>query len=144
MASVADIRPEIAAKINAAIDDVQCDGYVLSSPTSPFFDVELDPALGIEPNLSMGGPSGITKFTFLIRACVISLDRAQQMRLDEWTATSGATSVRQILEADQTLNGVADGVVVVRVGGYRGIAVKNQPGNEYLGAEWTVEITTQG
>lgn len=137
---MADIRPKIAEAINAADADVQCTGYVLNDPISSFFDVELDPA-GVNPHESF--ENGVTRFVLLIRGCIASLDKASQDRLDGWTATSGSSSIQAALEADQSLGGVAAGVRVVQVAGYRAMQALGK-NTIYLGAEWTVEIYTQG
>lgn len=139
MASLADIRAGIASKITTSIPGVQCSGYVLSSPTSPFFDVELGPD-GIEYDQSAG--NGVMKFSLLIRGCIVGLDIGQQKRLDEWTAPAGDGSLKAALETDPTLGGVASAVHVAKASGYRLTQVAGA-NNSYLGAEWDVEVFTE-
>lgn len=142
MASLSDIRAGLAAAITAAIPDAQCSGYVLANPTPPFFDIELS-AEGVDYDQAMA--RGVDLWRMTVRGCVAVTDSlASQKTLDLWCAASGDRSVKAALEADLTLGGVASALRVTQLAGYRAIAVRGQPNNVYLGAEWTVEVYAQG
>jgi hypothetical protein len=139
VAGLADIRPKLAGAITAAITDAQCTGYVLASPTSPFFDIELA-ADGMEYDQSAG--NGIQKISLTIRGCIVGFDLAQQKKLDEWTAPDGTRSLKQILEADGVLEEIPGQIHVGKASGYRLTQIAGS-NTAYLGAEWAVEVFTQ-
>lgn len=135
MASLTDIRAAIAAKLVAAVDDAQCSGYVLASPTPPFFDVDLaDPAL----DYSLAANSGAHEWHFVVRGVAQeSIDVAAQQSLDAWVDSD---LIKNALEADQTLNGTVSAVFVEQLSGYRQIAISN---TLYLAVAWAVRVLTE-
>lgn len=141
MADLSDLRAAVAAAITAAVPDAQCTGYVLSDPTPPFFDIELaQPAVEYDQSMSRG----FDLWRLTVRCCVsYAADIAAQKRLDSFVKSSGASSVKQALEADQTLGGVAYTVHVTELSRYAPFQSR-QTTSTYLGAEWTVEINTPG
>lgn len=135
MATLSTLRSALAGKLQPL--GAQCSGYVLANPTPPFFDIDLgDPA--IEYDQAFVGGHDLWRFT--VRGCVaFSLDQAAQMKLDAWVSTTGSSSVKALLEADQTLGGAAQTVRVVELAAYRPLS--NTGGQIiHLGAEWTVEV----
>lgn len=146
MAELKEIRAALAAAINEAIPDVQCSGYVLAQPTAPFFDIELAQPTAIEYDKAMG--RGLDLWRFTVRGCAsYNLDEQAQMQLDEWCASSGESSVKEALEADRTLGGIAENLHVVSVSGFTPVAsikAAAQPSNTYLAVEWTVEVYARG
>jgi hypothetical protein len=64
------------------------------------------------------------------------------MLLDEFIADTGNKSIKAAIEADKTLGGVADHVMVTRCDAYR--LFERQGSSMVLGAEWEVEILARG
>jgi hypothetical protein len=60
-----------------------------------------------------------------------------QRRLDTMIAASGSGSVLEVLEADGTLGGACETLIVKELRGY---GVYEVAGAQYLGAEWIVEV----
>lgn len=142
MTTLKDIRAGLAANLLAVFPDAQCSGYVLSAPSTPFFDIELDND-GIEYDQTFD--RGLDLWLLVVRGVVaMTSDQGAQVTLDEWCASSGATSVKEALEADQTLGGAAQAIHVTKLNGYRKIGLPMAPTNAYLGAEWHVAIWATG
>lgn len=81
---------------------------------------------------------GVMMYRFRILLGVSrATDRAAQDALDDYLATSGATSVWVALESDKTLNEQASDVHVVECSDY---GVLEFAGQGYLGAEFEVEV----
>lgn len=142
MADLSEIRVALAAAVTRAVGDVQCNGYVLASPSPPFVDIELaDEATDYDQ--SMG--RGLDLWRFVVR-CVVAqgLDIGAQRTLDVWCASSGEKSVKAAIEADLTLGGVVETLQVTRLAGFRSLTIRSAPNNVYLGAEWTVEVYVSG
>ncbi len=86
---------------------------------------------------------GFDRYRFTVRLLVApSTDRAAQEHLDSYLASSGSSSVKAALEADQTLGGVASTVRVVRVGPVP--QVFDLGAQSYLGADVEVEVLARG
>lgn len=64
-------------------------------------------------------------------------DRSGQEKIDEYLASSGATSIKAAIESDVTLGGAAH---TLRVRSASGFGVYNIAGSDYLGVEFTVEV----
>jgi hypothetical protein len=72
-----------------------------------------------------------------------ALARSSQELLDRWISSSGPESVREVLEDDQTLGGIAYGVVVRRISRYAFFTLPGQQ-DQVLGAQWIVNVKTSG
>lgn len=64
-------------------------------------------------------------------------DRAAQRNLDVYLQSSGSDSIKTAIEADSSLGGAANTVMVERV---LGIGVYNVNGVDYLGADFQVRV----
>lgn len=64
-------------------------------------------------------------------------DRWAQIRLDEFTSTSGAKSVKEAIESDKQLGGVAFDTRVTEMGAIGTVQLDD---NIYLAAEFVVEV----
>ena len=142
MAALADLRLGLKANLQAYFPDAQISGYVLSSPTPPFFDIELS-ANGTEYDEAFVRGHDLWRFT--VRGVVSrNSDIGAQMNLDEWCESSGSSSVKEAIESDPTLGGAAYTCQVVRLASYRQVGLPATPHVAYLSAEWAVEIRARG
>ncbi len=137
MADPADIRTALADAL-ADIPDVQVSAYNPSNPTMPSLCV-----IGHEQvnygNLAFG--RGDTEWNLIVRGYVApNLDLAAQQLLDKWLADSGPFSVKAAVEADPTLDGVADWALVVRATGSQTFQLQNTV--SALGTDFTVQVQT--
>jgi hypothetical protein len=138
--ALTSIREGIATVLTTAITNAQCSGYLLSNPTPPCFEVE-PAAITYDAAFNRGADV----WTLTVRGIVAAaVDVASQKTLDTWIASGGAGSVKAALEADQTLGGVAAAVHVTELGNYGARVFASQPGNTYLGCEWTVSVWAVG
>lgn len=141
MATIAAIREGIATnlKTHLGASTVQVSPYMLENPTPPTIQVmgpdviEYDQAFqrGMDDMLIIvqgfaGGPS----------------DRGAQVKLDQWLAPSGATSVKAAIELDNTLAGLVFNVRVISASGYRIYNLDSR--GPALGADWTVSVKHTG
>jgi hypothetical protein len=85
---------------------------------------------------------GFDAFQVTLRLLVSHADdRAGQKQLKDYLAGSGALSVKQALEADQSLGGACDGL---RVQAARGYGLYEHNGQQFYGAELTVYVIGKG
>ena len=139
MAELADIRAGITANLRTAFPDINITGYNITNALAPAIEVELD---RITYDASM--QRGLDEWFFTIRGFAASgTDKAAQMRLDSWLASTGAESVKAALEVDRTLGGVVDDA---RVTAMAKIAVFTAEGGStsFFGAEWTLRVLATG
>lgn len=102
-----------------------------------------------EPHLKIfPGPTefeaeaGLDKRGFIVRVIVGRDDDPDaQEQLDELLEATGEGSVRAALEVDDTLGGLVIDARVARCSGYRTFPPQDRP---MLGADWTVEVLTEG
>lgn len=134
------VRSGLAANIHAAIPGIQCNGYLLSSPTAPGFEIEPGE---IEYDLAMG--RGLDMWTLIVRGYVSDVsDIGAQKTLDSWLASSGALSVKAAIQSDKTLGGACSDLRVAQVSGYRRYGAAANSNVSFLGAEWTVVVYGTG
>ena len=138
MAAIADIREAIADALEA-IPNVQTSAYNLGNPTFPSLVV-----LGHDEinygNLAFGRHD--TEWNLIVRGYVAqsASDLAGQQRLDRWLASDGVDSVKAAIEADPSLGGVADWVLVIRSSGSNIFQLENTV--SALGTDFTVQVQT--
>lgn len=133
MADLAQIREGLATALRT-IPDVQISAYLLSKPTPPTFMVGGPDEVGLLDEFG-GAPTWTLP---VIAYTGLAQDIGAQKRLDLYLAPDGPTSIRAAIEADPTLGGIVDSVVVSSITGYRSYLME---GNVvYLGAEWTAEV----
>lgn len=139
MASLTEIRAAIAASL-AVLPDCQVSAYMLANPTPPCIDVFPDPEQEIVYDRAM--QQGAGEWNLIVRGRVaFSTDQGAQMRLDEWIASSGPGSVKAAVEADCTLGGAAEDLIVRACRAYQ---LSEDTGVLYLAAEWSVRVLAQG
>lgn len=101
-----------------------------------FFPVE------VEINYDKTFVRGYDGFQVTTRLLVShSDDRAGQKQLKDYLAGSGTKSLKQALQADQSLGGACD---ALRVQTARGYGLYEHAGKEYYGAELTIYVVGKG
>lgn len=140
MAALDDIRAGIAANLKTAFPtNVNITGYNITNALAPAIEVELDRILYDSAN-----QRGLDEWFFTIRGFAASgTEKAAQMRLDSWLASTGAESVKAALEVDPTLGGAASDARVIAMSK---IAVFTAEGGatSFFGAEWTLRVLAAG
>jgi hypothetical protein len=143
---LADVRAGLVVNLNAlktGYRDMQISPYELSSPTLPVIWVKPTPGSVIEYHQTFATMSntGQETWSFTIQAFVASGgDVAAQMLLDELLNSDGAHSLKAAVEADKTLGGACDDLIVRRVSSYQTYA-SVVDGGICIGAEWIVEVS---
>jgi hypothetical protein len=141
MSSLAAIRAGLVTNLNTlktTYRDMQISAYVLSNPTPPVIWVK--PTQGNVTEYHQAMRNGQETWSITVQAFVAAGgDISAQMVLDELLATSGATSVKAAIEADLTLGGATDDLIVRRCISYQ--EYQRADGSIALGAEWIVEVS---
>jgi hypothetical protein len=146
VSSLSAIRAGLVTNLNplkASYRDMQISPYVLSNPTPPVIWVK--PGVGnvTEYHQSMetvGNPDGQFTWTMTVQAFVAGGgDKTAQILLDELLDTRGTHSVKAAIEADKTLGGAAEDLIVRRCISYQ--EYQRPDGSIVLGAEWIVEVS---
>jgi|SRR5215471_14857917 len=113
MADLGAIRQGMANALEA-ITDVQVSPVLLADPTPPLLQVY--PA---EVTFDGAANRGMDEFEFVVEAVMpFSTDIGSQVELDKLMAGSGPRSVKQALEADDSLGGTCQDVQVTRISDY--------------------------
>jgi hypothetical protein len=141
MSSLALIRAGLVANLNTlknSYRDMQISPYVLSNPTPPVIWVK--PTQGNVTEYHQAMRNGQETWSLTVQAFVgAGGDKSAQILLDELVATSGAHSVKAAIEADLTLGGATDDLIVRRCISYQ--EYQRPDGTIALGAEWIVEVS---
>jgi hypothetical protein len=66
-------------------------------------------------------------------------DVTAQQTLDAYLSSSGTSSVKTAIEADQTLGGACQGLLVTELRGYTEFS--RPDGATLIGAEWDIQVT---
>ena len=134
--SLADIRLAIADALKT-IPKVRPVAYITDGAEVPSGGIYAELAMGeISYDIVMG--RGADLYTFTVRCAVQRVDEIRgQALLDTLREPSGATSVKTVLEADETLGGLVDYVHVKAASADQVITVGQLT---YLGVEFTVEV----
>jgi hypothetical protein len=129
---MAQVRAGLVA--NLAPLGIQSTGYVLAAPTAP--TIEIFPG---EVDYDQSLARGLDFVDVIVRVTVsISLDVAAQVKLDEYLAPSGSSSVKALIESDETLGGVVQDVHVQSASGY--VVTQTNDGGAALYCNWTVRV----
>lgn len=134
---MSDTLNELREAVKIALDtipDLQASAQFLANPTTP--SAHVFPG-EIEFHKAMG--NGHADWHLTVQAFVTVLfDSGAQKLLDKYIAEAGEYSVKAAIEADGTLGGVADDLIVESCSGYR--VYPRPEGSPVLGAEWKVRI----
>jgi hypothetical protein len=129
---MAQIRAGLVANLSPL--GIQSTGYVLSAPTAP--TIEVFPG---EIDYDQSLARGLDFVDVIVRVTVsVSLDVAAQVNLDEYLAPSGSSSVKALIESDETLGGVVQDVHVQSASGY--VVTQTKDGGAALYCNWTVRV----
>ena len=133
MASLTNIRNEIKNNL-ANITSLSVYGYVPDSIEPPTAVVGVMEAIDYDASMQRGAD----KYDIPVYLYVSRVDaQDSQETLDNYLASSGASSVKAQVESDTTLNSQAQSVRVISAGQY---GVYNINNINYLGVEFTVEV----
>lgn len=137
MATMAELRTALETNLKAAYPEgVQVLPYMVTELTPPAIEIR---AGAIDPHRAMNG--GYRNVQFLIRAYVsMSVDIGSQKVLD--TFREPGTSIQDALEAEPTLGGLADDLIVGEFGEDTTYVRGGRP--EYLGFECAVDVIVSG
>lgn len=141
MSSLALIRAGLVTNLNtlkSTYQDMQILPYVLSNPTLPVIWVKPTPGAVTEYHQAMR--DGQETWSMTVQAFVAGGgDKAAQIVLDELLDTSGGHSLKAAIEADKTLGGATDDLIVRRCSSYQ--EYQRTDGTLVIGADWIVEIS---
>lgn len=143
---LANVRAGLVTNLNAlktGYRDMQISPYELSNPTLPAIWVKPTPGAVVEYHQSFAtmASAGQETWSFTIQAFVAAGgDIAAQQVLDELLNSDGAHSLKAAVEADKTLGGACEDLIVRRVSSYQTYA-KVVDGGLCIGAEWQVEVS---
>jgi len=130
---ITPVRLALADNLSA-ISGIQVSAYMLPNPTPP--TVHIYPA-EIQYDLAMD--RGMDLFYLTVQALSGSPDdRAAQQNLDAYLSGDGEQSFKAAIEADRTLGGSCDDLIVESMSGYRLYSFQDRA--PALGAEWRVRI----
>lgn len=141
--TLTQLRTGLVANL-ASLTGITVSPYMLANPTPPTIHLYPGGPAG-DIDYDLANARGLDKWPFTVQAFVsVTIDLSAQANLDAFLAPTGATSIKQLLEADQTLGGVAgvQAVNVVTASGYRIFVPEGRP--PVLGAEWRVEVLAIG
>lgn len=144
MASVTAIRNGIKDRL-ATISGLRAHAFVVGDVVPPAaIVIPGDPgrknAMAIAYNATMGRGSDDFLFTILLLVAN-KVERTSQEALDAYLAGSGAQSIYAAIDGEDTLGGVAH---FTRVVGVRDYGLVSYGGQQYVGAEFMVEVTASG
>lgn len=136
MASVTALRNGIKTRL-ATISGLTAYARVPKEINVPAAVVRPQPGAAIEFDATMG--RGSDDFVFIVTVVITDvIDELGQAELDPYLDGSGAKSIKQVLEVDGTLGGVAHHLHVAGVVDYGEITYAGRP---YIGAEFLIRVT---
>jgi len=125
-----------ATKITTAIPEMQGDGYPLTPPLTPGFEIDFPPD-GLVFNATYGNKTN--DFDCIVRVIVSTGDPDQGVRkLYGWLSDGSTTNIATILSADRTLGGKVEDLFVRSASAPLRVLIDN---TLYLSAEWRVYLT---
>src|SRR5574337_244343 len=123
-----------AAKLTAAIPELQGDGYPMSPINCPGFEIDFPPD-GFTFNATAGNKTN--DIECLVRVMVQAADPDTGVRnLYSWLS-DGAENIAKILQTDKTLNSTVDDLFVRSASVPLRVVIDNVL---YLAAEWRVNL----
>lgn len=145
MASLKAIRVALAANLDPIGDPWNVSPYMKANVPVPSIQVT-GPDL---VDFDVAGSRGQDVWIILVMAFAgLANDQAAQERLDELLAGSGSRSVKEAIESDCQLGGVAQDLIVKKISGYQLIRPEligmSASQGYYLGCTWDVEVHAEG
>lgn len=136
---ISAVRSGLGTAAGAVVSDppLTVFGYVPDAFEAPcFFPAEVD------VDFTGAFARGLDELMVTCRVLVGTADdRASQKLLDGYLSGAGAASLKAAIEADSTLGGACDDLMVLRVQGYR---YYEHAGAKYVGAELIVKVVGDG
>lgn len=131
-ATISEVKTALATKLGT-ISGLRAYAY---QPDNPNFPCAIPTLNSIEYHGAMG--AGLVTYQFTISVIVGRVsERSSEAKLNEYGAYSGASSVRQVLEADGTLGGVVDDTIVVSATNITSISIGD---TDYLMLDFTATV----
>jgi hypothetical protein len=132
MTTVGDLRDGLATNL-ATIPGLRVSAHLPEQINAPMAVVGLQSVV-----YDQAFHRGLVLYNFQVSLLAArASDRWAQIRLDEFTSTSGSTSVKAAIESDRTLGSVAYDVRVTEMGAIGAVSLDD---NMYLAAEFVVEV----
>jgi hypothetical protein len=134
-----EIREGLAANMAAIYGGtVQVSAYELEQPTPPTLHV-----LGIEQIVyDRAYARGMDEVTITVQGLGGPMAQGAQIKLDEWLAPTGSTSVKAAIESERTLGGKVMDTVVTGASNYRLFKLADQ--TVVRGVEWQIRVLNSG
>lgn len=134
MSELTQIRQALADALTVGLGSgFQVSAYLLSNPTYP--SVQMFPS---DIQFHQASQNGLAFWRFTIRVLFsLSTDIGAQQNLDALMGEN-SSGVKAAVEADPTLAGACDNLIVRTVGNYQ--TYVSAGGQQILAADWTVEI----
>lgn len=137
MSSIGDLAAGLKANLDTL--DIQVSKYPRSNPIGSLIHLWPSDIPAYHQAMQMG----LTEIYFTVQLLFAYNDDAgTAARVYDYLEPTGSRSIRQAIESDRTLGGVADRVTVVSNSGLApGVTLDNQP---KLTSDWTVRILLNG
>lgn len=132
MATIAQLRDGLAGRL-ATITGLRASAVVPEQINPPVAVVSLD-RIEYDSTLARGADRFIFTVTVLVSR---PAERSGQAAIDAYAASSGATSVKEAIEAEATLGGVAMDCHVTQMRGVSPVSIGDQT---YLSAEFEITV----
>jgi hypothetical protein len=131
------IRSAVAAKLAAAFPNVQVSAYFLPDPTPPTLHIMPDEPLATFDAAMVGGDD---HWFLMVEALVpYTLGSNAEVKLEPFISR-GTGGVKAVLEAEATLGGLANWLMVRQVDSYGQISQAD--GTTHFGCRFHIELTT--
>lgn len=135
MPAITDIRDALATNL-ATVSGLRTSAEVPDMPNPPIAVVQLQ---SIDYDQAMQG--GMTRYNFIVTVIVDRVDaRRVQERLNTYASTSGS-SIKEAVESDRTLGGIAYDAVVSAMTNVGAISLQGDI--TYLAADFTVTVLAE-
>lgn len=131
--NIGDVRNGLKNNL-ATISGLRCYEVVPDSMSVPAAIVGVPNEIIFDSTLMRSNDNAVFPIRVLVGK---ASDRNAQKLLDVYLASTGASSVKTVLESDSSLGGAANTIKVDRASG---IGVYTVAGVDYLGAEFSVRV----
>jgi len=131
-ATISEIKTALATKLGT-ISGLRSYNY---QPDNPNFPCAIPTLNDVQYHGAMG--AGLVTYTFTISVIIGRVsERTSEAKLNDYGAYSGASSIRQVLEADPTLGGVVDSTIVTGASNITSISLNDA---DYLMLDFSVIV----
>lgn len=132
-ATVSQVKTGLATRLST-ITGLRAFNYQPDQLNPPIAFANLD---SINYHRTMG-PLALTEMQFTVSVIVArATERPAEHALDAYTSATGTSSVKAAIEADRTLGGVVDDLIVESATGIQTISAND---GDYLGIEFLVRV----